>query len=165
MPRVRPVIVAVRRCFTGLRLILCVLLIAGLLFTIRYRLSVWNSMACLSISLEGGAIRCYWWTYRWPMSPLRWPRDGWDIALNPAQPFVWLPWLHHESPSSHRIDMPLWVVLAPALAPSAIFAWRQARRRARGECARCAYDLRGLPPGAPCPECGTPRQSEVSHAP
>lgn len=28
---------------------------------------------------------------------------------------------------------------------------------ARRHCVRCNYDLVGLPPGSPCPECGTPR--------
>lgn len=31
---------------------------------------------------------------------------------------------------------------------------RRALRRRRGLCNRCAYDLKGLPPGSPCPECG-----------
>lgn len=31
---------------------------------------------------------------------------------------------------------------------------RRIIRRRRGLCPRCAYDLTGLPPGSPCPECG-----------
>lgn len=31
---------------------------------------------------------------------------------------------------------------------------RRTLRRLRGLCTRCAYDLNGLAPGAPCPECG-----------
>jgi hypothetical protein len=30
---------------------------------------------------------------------------------------------------------------------------RRYRRRARGHCPSCNYDLSGLPPGSPCPEC------------
>ncbi|MBC7772468.1 MAG: hypothetical protein H7210_08250, partial [Pyrinomonadaceae bacterium] len=32
---------------------------------------------------------------------------------------------------------------------------RRALRRRAGRCTRCAYDLRGLPAGTRCPECGT----------
>jgi len=32
----------------------------------------------------------------------------------------------------------------------------RAIRRRRGLCPNCAYNLRGLPPGSPCPECGRP---------
>jgi hypothetical protein len=43
-------------------------------------------------------------------------------------------------------------------------AARGARRRRRGLCVRCAYDLRGLPGGAPCPECGVPaRRAGTAH--
>ncbi len=58
---------------------------------------------------------------------------------------------------------PIWPGL---LANTAIFAapWallfigipllRRVTRRRRGRCVRCGYDLRGMPSGAPCPECG-----------
>jgi hypothetical protein len=29
------------------------------------------------------------------------------------------------------------------------------RRRRRGQCLVCGYDRRGIPEGAPCPECGS----------
>ncbi len=37
-------------------------------------------------------------------------------------------------------------------------ATRRSRRRRRGLCPRCAYDLKGLAPGSPCPECGPARK-------
>lgn len=43
----------------------------------------------------------------------------------------------------------LWFPLL--LIPGAI---RARRRRTRHQCPHCAYDLRGLPLGSPCPECG-----------
>jgi hypothetical protein len=42
----------------------------------------------------------------------------------------------------------LWLTLTGL--PSA----RRALRIRRGRCPKCAYDLRGLAPGSPCPECG-----------
>lgn len=37
------------------------------------------------------------------------------------------------------------------------FVSRRRRRRARGQCTRCSYNLIGLAPTAPCPECGHSR--------
>jgi hypothetical protein len=66
-----------------------------------------------------------------------------------------------------RIGLPLFP-LWPGFALNTIFyaalAWilwqiplalRRHRRRRAGRCTRCNYDLKGLPPGSPCPECGT----------
>lgn len=39
---------------------------------------------------------------------------------------------------------------------------KRALRRRRGLCGRCAYDLRGLQPGAVCPECGTTRNRRAT---
>lgn len=35
-----------------------------------------------------------------------------------------------------------------------ISSTRRILRARRGLCTRCAYDLKGLSPGSPCPECG-----------
>ncbi len=39
---------------------------------------------------------------------------------------------------------------------------RRSIRRRRGLCPRCAYDLKGLAPGSPCPECGGDAPATVS---
>ncbi len=59
---------------------------------------------------------------------------------------------------------PLWPGFALNTIFYALFAWglwqvppaiRRRRRRRNGLCVRCGYDLKGLPPGSNCPECGT----------
>ncbi len=72
----------------------------------------------------------------------------------PGRPFRW--WF--QSYRSARQDwrcIPLW--LPPIAAFALLEATRvlvRAQRRARNQCPRCAYNLRGLPPASPCPECG-----------
>jgi hypothetical protein len=50
------------------------------------------------------------------------------------------------------------ILLVPGLS-------RRAARRWRGHCAACGYDLAGLAPGVPCPECGRTGRTIASHQP
>ena len=60
----------------------------------------------------------------------------------------------------HKLTVPYWFLLALTGTPP---AWRlltlksrvRRRRRERGLCARCGYDLRGSKDSGRCPECGT----------
>ncbi len=55
------------------------------------------------------------------------------------------------------VTIPIWMLALPALAMAVFFRHRHARvvRSERaGLCQQCAYDRRGLPSDAICPECG-----------
>jgi hypothetical protein len=67
-------------------------------------------------------------------------------------------WFARESgPFWYKQSIPLWTPLL-VLAIPAQWLWlshqRALKRDRAGRCPSCAYDLRGLPEGAPCPECG-----------
>jgi len=58
------------------------------------------------------------------------------------------------------------VVVLLALYPFVAFLrgpWRRHRRRRRGHCARCGYDLHGNLSGV-CPECGSPAAAQKKRA-
>lgn len=87
-----------------------------------------------------------------------WVAPTWTRADQPA----WIAQLDRKAPLPWR---PIWrglavntAIFAAAWAPLLVFpgAIRRAHRRRRGLCPRCGYDLRALPEGAPCPECGRP---------
>jgi len=61
------------------------------------------------------------------------------------------------------VQVPLWMPLLVFAIPSAIAWERFARRRRRGTCAVCGYDLAGLPKDAPCPECGPLPSTNMKH--
>lgn len=52
------------------------------------------------------------------------------------------------------VVVPLWLVSTARLPFRFISRLRRDRRRGLGLCERCGYDLAGLPPDSPCPECG-----------
>ncbi|HEY7118932.1 MAG TPA: hypothetical protein VH475_20245 [Tepidisphaeraceae bacterium] len=77
------------------------------------------------------------------------------------RPTPWLPAWPFRARS-----VPLWWFVALALLPPARLGWRtwrSARRRARGLCPKCRYDLRATPDR--CPECGWSPQRSGTPAP
>jgi hypothetical protein len=78
----------------------------------------------------------------------------WASAWRPA-----LRWGEGASPFEKdyfELELPLWIVFVAGAAVSGL-ALRSHRRleRAARPCPSCNYDLSGLPPGSPCPECAT----------
>jgi hypothetical protein len=88
------------------------------------------------------------------------PRFG-HVHFRPALrgPTWWFDYEHSSGPlgSVTQLVIPLWAPLLLTGAPAA-WMWRcrliLARRRRRGGCPGCGYDLRATSPGLPCPECG-----------
>lgn len=86
---------------------------------------------------------------------LNWTFQRWGVGS-----FPWLPrWRFGRS---DQVVIPLWLPFTVAAIPTAVLFYRDrpaARRAREGKCVTCGYDLRGLAPGAPCPECGRARSS------
>jgi hypothetical protein len=69
-------------------------------------------------------------------------------------------------PTYRLIAVPYWALVALAALPlvrPVIAGLRRRSRLRRGQCPRCAYDLRGTPAG--CPECGWARPATAASAP
>ena len=92
-------------------------------------------------------------------NPPRAEQDGWQAGFFGRLGFGYL---ERTSPTRlladyRRVAVPLWTVaLLTAIAPLVwlMRAVRLRRRRRRGRCLACGYDLRGNPDGRRCPECG-----------
>ncbi len=79
--------------------------------------------------------------------------DGYDPHV---WHFAWEPGLHmgQFDLTDGRLRLPTWFISTAAVATT-ILLWRLDRPpRTPNTCATCTYDLTGLPPTAPCPECG-----------
>lgn len=60
-----------------------------------------------------------------------------------------------DGPGTHDLLLHANLIWPTAvLGALSLILWWQTRRRPPSSCERCAYDLDGLPPGSPCPECG-----------
>jgi hypothetical protein len=158
-------------------------LLAGYRETIQsssYRLDAWARNGMLFVTVDrcpaclrtGGphSSQCAWprgwvsgwgpygWAHNWRLGPFRWMVS--ETALQPPSvlagpvPIANLvtAWV------AHSFWLPLWSLMLPFLIyPVAALITgpiRRRRRRKRGLCVTCAYDLRGLPEPR-CPECGT----------
>ena len=86
--------------------------------------------------------------------------DGWYISRRAEldrRPMSWLPRQGRFGPTHLSILVPLWMpLLAFSIYPAVAFIrgpLRRRRRRKRGLCVKCGYNLTGLPEPR-CPECG-----------
>ena len=75
-------------------------------------------------------------------------------------PLEWWPVTMHGASGDGIAAVPLWMPLAATLIPGGWLAIRHRRRS--GCCPQCNYDLAGLEPGTPCPECGRSPRPNVS---
>ncbi|MCC6660600.1 MAG: hypothetical protein IT437_06910 [Phycisphaerales bacterium] len=86
------------------------------------------------------------------------------LTFAPDVSTVWWPRYERAGSSTplSTLLVPLWIPLLLAVLPTA-WAWRHAFRARAGPtaCHACGYDLAGLAPATPCPECG---QSATSAA-
>jgi hypothetical protein len=96
------------------------------------------------VGVSGMTLGIGWWDHEKHPLPLGW-------ALGRHDGTVWLMFRHWQRPYEY-LGIPLWAPLAGAVAPWAIIASRDARRRRSGWCVRCGYDRAGA---TVCPECGT----------
>ena len=77
--------------------------------------------------------------------------ENFYIAIN-SEGLRFKPELRVSRWDDWMVNVPLWM---PVLASTGGSAWLfRASRRERTGCRKCGYDLKGLPEGAKCPECG-----------
>ncbi len=121
----------------------------------------------ISIGLPFRTLRSVW-AYAWEL-------EGSDAvtAVEPQREYATSPFLdgmplpsvlqHGDLKNTLLPIMPIWLgfsantLLYGALAWGVLFApgvVRRWRRRRRGACVGCGYDLKGIAPGGVCPECG-----------
>jgi len=81
-----------------------------------------------------------------------WPPDGRPQKVAEEQRVVWWGYLWNAATLAALVGAAAW----PFVAPFWFFQWRTERRRARGLCVRCTYQVRTEAGAlAVCPECGT----------
>jgi hypothetical protein len=86
------------------------------------------------------------------------PYSEWKYCLGFALGLQ--PWASHGQTREDRV--PLWPALLMWPAQIVSRRWRDRSGASRVvRCASCNYDLAGLPPGAPCPECAASPPNEA----
>lgn len=136
-----------------LALMLCIASAAAMALSAWYRFGDTGRPFYFSAECVRGAVHVAWF----PTDPVSGSRSGfgnpgWRYAVSDRFGVSWLPTARFSGPI-HEVSVPLWAPLL--LFATATLACRNSARRNRdpSQC-RCGYSLVGLPPGAPCPECG-----------
>lgn len=85
------------------------------------------------------------------------------VSVSTAGSYSVLLWPASATPiGGSAVSIPLWMAIVPLVIPAGVRFIRRALMPA-GRCRCCGYDLRGLGPGSPCPECGD--SHAITHAP
>lgn len=161
--------------------IAALLCLVAAVLSARYRMAVGVRVgggSRVAAVLDQAQLQCFWFGPDAIMD-FRDPTNdgsrviGWQIQRGWWSGFslAWRPFHIAQQPfpassATHGIAIPLW----PVLAGSLLLAGYShglivgSRRATIGRCAHCGYDLRSLPPGAVCPECGPAASGKVAQS-
>jgi hypothetical protein len=144
----------------------CLLAVAAYLAGMFWSLEVRHASPAhfVSVSLWRGQMRGLWGEGPGPWrNPSLHGWQCWAVKPEPMRvafsygPFGWR-YFRTTGPgfTIYNLHLPLWPVII-LMAPASLVAWRAHRHRPRASCAcpSCNYDLSGLAPGTPCPECAS----------
>lgn len=127
------------------------------LAAVREALPSWSALPARGMKVDDHA-------YGWPLRCIRAvqhaPDDTADFRIikgwSASSGEIWLPrrFLPLQLAINTLLLGALWwaALIGPRL-------WRDLSRARRGQCLKCAYDLRATPAGSPCPECGSTSDS------
>jgi hypothetical protein len=122
-----------------------------------------------ALGLHQGAIAFNYMSL--PSLPIR---PGWRFERGPGMhKWSWAIWPSAVSRKTNPASgggrecyawLPLWIPAGVVL-PITLLAWTSGSRRKRllRACPSCGYDLSGLPPGSPCPECAAKAPERPHH--
>ena len=110
------------------------------------------------VCVGGGALRVAWQPLSAPLTiPISHTGFRHGLLIREARGlWGWKPEWGKPGATVYA-SVPLWMPFAAMVLPAGALWRRDIReaRRARGGCASCGYDRRGLAADAKCPECGT----------
>jgi hypothetical protein len=141
------------------RLLSKALMATGLVCAILFILSTRLAMGVLigshhAFIFSGGVISWQWTISDWSQDIVAHPHLGPFFVDRNEAPLEWS-LAYRDTPLNSELDFPLIYPLLATLLPGLFIALRHRFRP--GHCKRCGYDLAGLEPHAPCPECGRPQ--------
>ena len=146
----------IRKAIIALLLFAAIFVVAGSLFRIAWERGSFGRLPRTSIHLLGGELNAAY-TYRIPIPPpMMYPVEDVEMFLR-ATGFQFIVSVEHGIYRTIAVRIPTWQLVVALLALPALLvvfpAVRRSRRRRRGACLKCGYDLTGNETGV-CPECG-----------
>ena len=150
----------IRKTIIALPLFAATLVVAGNLVGIAWERGSFGRLPRTSIHLRGGELNASY-TYRIPIAPpMMYPVDNVEMSLR-FTGFRFIVSVEHGIYRTIAVRIPVWQLVVAFLAlPILLVGWpaaRRWRRRRRGQCEACGYNLTGNVSGV-CPECGQARE-------